>query len=86
MHNKELYKARAVLLDSIRREEQATGTALPLAHWHLARICAQLKGEQPNALTHAQRELALLKSADPAVPPALLEEVEATAKELKPEE
>lgn len=82
-HKKEYYKARAVFVDSVRREERRTGVPMPLAHWHLAQIYAKLKDELPNALTHAQRELDLLTSADPGVvPPQLREKVEAMVTEL----
>lgn len=82
IHKKEYYKARAVILDSIRKEERRTGTPLPLAHWHLAQIYAQLKDERANALSHAQQELTLLSSAYPAVPSPTLQLAEFTVATL----
>jgi hypothetical protein len=84
-HHKEYSKARAALLNAQRREERKTGAPLPLTHLHLSQTFEQLK-ELPTALTHAQRELDLLRahaaSSIVAVPPSVLEKVEARMSKL----
>jgi len=83
LHKKELYKARAVLNESMRREECYTGIPLPSTLSYLSLIYKQLN-DLPAALHYAQREVALLASS-PVVPQSVRLEAEARVAKLNSE-